>query len=179
MADSFQTGRQGSAETLVELYKTVPSCVLLRGGFPMSRFFSKLSRIEQDLKWAKIWFGKLAEFHQVARQPDWHFTSDGVIAFLRSRRDAGIPAWKRMKIIEGLIAYCRCVQDREPWFLRPLQSRMEEIILIERRQGNRTEQIDASLSQLDPRESELSKSFAEHLKKRHEDKDRTLLRCKS
>ncbi len=90
---------------------------------------------------------------------------EDVIGFLRSRRDAGIPAWKRMKIIEGLIAYCRCVQDREPGFLRPLQSRMAESILIERRQGNRTEPIDASPSQIDPRESDAIQEFRRALEK--------------
>ena len=51
--------------------------------------YSKCARAEQELKWAKIWARKLGDFHQRQRQFDWAFSADDVIAFLRSKRDAG------------------------------------------------------------------------------------------
>jgi len=85
------------------------------------------SQAEQDLKWAKIWYSKLKAFtleratsslspshsgqsssggtnsdESVSLQ--WDFSVDQVIAFLQSKRDAGVPAWKRMNIIRAFIA---------------------------------------------------------------------------
>ncbi len=64
-------------------------------------------KAEQDLHWAKIWFGLLAKFHKRPDRSDWKFTTEEVIAFLRSKRDARVPAWKRMRVLEGLLVYRR------------------------------------------------------------------------
>ena len=63
-----------------------------------SELFTKSSRAEQDLKWAKIWHKQFVAFH-VRRQTsgagrrDWNFGPEHVIAFLQSKRDEGTPAW--------------------------------------------------------------------------------------
>ena len=96
---------------------------------PISReLFVRAAQAEQQLKWAKIWFGKLAAFHSQDRNADWPFTADDVIAYLRSRRDAGLPAWKRLKIIEGLRVYQKVVRQQCDQFLVPLQQKMLEIV---------------------------------------------------
>ena len=97
------------------------------------QFFVKPDQQEQRRKWADIWIKKFADFHnRGGKYRYWDFDADQVIAFLRSKRDAKVPAWKRMKIIEGLMFYRRFVQDRDIDFLRPLREKMQEIILIER-----------------------------------------------
>lgn len=65
--------------------------------------YSKGGSAEQDLKWAYIWFKKFSSFHRCEGDNDRTFTKEEVIAFLQSKPDAGLPAWKRMKIIEGLM----------------------------------------------------------------------------
>ncbi len=39
------------------------------------------------------------------------FAMDEVIEFLRSRRDAKMPGWKRMKIVESLMTFCIKVKN--------------------------------------------------------------------
>ena len=60
--------------------------------------FAKVASSDQALKWVYIRFGRLARFHREASVPDRQFTADEVIAFLRQKRDAGVPAWKRLKV---------------------------------------------------------------------------------
>ena len=67
--------------------------------------YEKPSKAEQDIHWAKIWFRKLAAFHDRKAQHRWDFTTDDVIAFLKSKRDSRVPAWKRMKILQGLLIH--------------------------------------------------------------------------
>lgn len=66
---------------------------------------AKMNRRREADKWAAIWFGKLCKFHRVQEVPSWNFTSDHVIQFLRSKVKQKYPAWKRLKIVEGLICF--------------------------------------------------------------------------
>ena len=78
-------------------------------------------------KWAKIWFGKLAQFHRRKPQPTWEFTPEEVIAFLRSHLQRGTPAWKRLKIIESLIWYRLEIQKGAADPLRFIQRKLDEL----------------------------------------------------
>ena len=69
--------------------------------------FERAGRTERELKWAKIWFNHFASFHRRRGQTDWQFTADDVIAFSRSKLKAGAPAWKRLKMVQGLMSYRR------------------------------------------------------------------------
>lgn len=55
--------------------------------------------------WARIWFANLARFHRVDDRTNWLFTREHVIAFLKSKVDAHVPAWKRVLIVEALVLY--------------------------------------------------------------------------
>ena len=93
----------------------------------MADTFSKPSNGEQKLNWAKIWFKKFMKFHNIefAKGQQWDFSTDQVIAYLRSRRDEKTPAWKRLKILDGLISYRASVQERSVEFLLPLEHRLD------------------------------------------------------
>ena len=62
------------------------------------------SGTERDRKWASIWFTQLAAFHRRKGEPGWQFTADDVIAFSRSKLKTGMPAWKRLKMVHGLMS---------------------------------------------------------------------------
>ncbi len=62
-----------------------------------SATYTKPASAEQNLKWVWIWFKQLAAFHRFSGGQPQDFTAEEVIAFLRSKRDSGTPAWKRMK----------------------------------------------------------------------------------
>ena len=115
------------------------------------KMFLKPGRAEQDLKWAEIWFSKLCAFHKREGQADWDFGPDEVIAFLRSKRDAGVPAWKRMKIIRGLLVFRRFVQHRGIDPLIPIERKMKEIVQIERAKTEGYDTIEESVGKIDPR----------------------------
>lgn len=72
----------------------------------MNGTFSKMPQAEQQLKWARIWFKQFAKFHQFkGADSEWDFTEDLVVQFLRSKLQMNVPAWKRMKILEGIILF--------------------------------------------------------------------------
>lgn len=77
-----------------------------------SSLLIKPAQAEQDLKWASIWFRLFSQFHKRGPSSDWDFTPDDVIAFLKSKRDEGVPAWKRMKILHGLMVYRRFIAEK-------------------------------------------------------------------
>ncbi len=60
-----------------------------------------------------------------------NLSADQVIQILQQIRDANVPAWKRMRIIEGLITFRDVVQRRSSEDLVPLQTKMVDIIAIE------------------------------------------------
>ncbi len=71
-----------------------------------SATFDKASKAQQDLYWANVWFGKMVQIHDKSpTAADWEFGAGEVIAFLRSKRDADVPAWKRVRL---MILYHRC-----------------------------------------------------------------------
>lgn len=136
----------------------------MHGVCQQMKTFTKSASAEQQLKWAWIWFAKLSAFHRRPAEKQIPFTSDEVIAFLRSYRDAGTPAWKRMKIIEGLLIFRRQIQQREVDDLIPLQRKMVEIIQIERARDQGYETIDDVVGKIDPRECDAVQAFRRALR---------------
>lgn len=87
---------------------------LFEGRFSMSTAVArervasaKMNRRREADKWAAIWFGKLCKFHRMQEVPSWDVNSGHVIQFLRSKVKQNCPAWRRLKIVEGLICYRR------------------------------------------------------------------------
>jgi len=93
--------------------------------------YSKRSSREQSLKWAWIWFRKLAAHHSWSADAATTFTAEDVIHFLRERRDQGTPAWKRLRIIQGLRLFRAHVQQKDSDDLLPLERTMRDIVRTE------------------------------------------------
>ena len=91
--------------------------------------------------------------------PREQFNAQDVIAYLRRRRDEGVPAWKRMRIIEGLMDFRQFVQQQSPDDLRPLQIKMKEIIVIEKQRDQGQERIDDVAGRIDPSEPDAIQAF--------------------
>lgn len=141
-----------------------------------SDFFIKSGQADQELKWAKIWFGKLMEFLSARKSnrpdegsspanPELVFTANEVIAFLRFKRDVGMPAWKRMSIIRGLIVYRRVMLGQPDDDLQPLRIKMEEIIQLERARDEGLDSIEESVGLIDPSESDAIQLYRRALRK--------------
>lgn len=104
--------------------------------------------------WAKIWFDQLARFHRVYQPEHWQFTEQDVIEFLRSRLKAGMPAWKRLRIVEGLIEYRDRVRQCQTPRMEPIRAKLQEIALREQHQ-DRGETIEEIAGKIDSREPDI------------------------
>ena len=127
----------------------------------MADTFSKPSNQQQKLKWARIWFDKLVGFHDIARRDAecWDFSADQVIAYLRCKRDSKTPAWKRLKILEGIMNYRYMIQNASIDFLIPIRNKMKEIILIERSRESEQATVKESLDYVNPKECDAIQQF--------------------
>ncbi|TWU17158.1 Tyrosine recombinase XerC [Novipirellula galeiformis] len=133
-----------------------------------SELFIKPGSMEQELRWAKIWFKQFSTFHGrsgPSNQQATEFTAAEVIEFLRSKRDAGFPAWKRMKIIRGLMIYRRLVLQKPDDDLVPLRNKMLEIIVIERNRDEGDGSIEESGGKINPREPDAIQEFRRALRR--------------
>ena len=127
----------------------------------MADTFSKPSNRKQKLKWAGIWFGMLMEFHKVEpeKAQSWDFSADHVTALLRYKRDVKTPAWKRLKILEGIMNYRVVVQGRDVDFLVPIRNQMKEIILIERAREEAGATVEQPIGHINPKECDAIQQF--------------------
>lgn len=104
--------------------------------------------------WASIWFGKLARFHRIKQPEHWQFTEQHVIDFLRSRLKAGTPAWKRLRIVEGLIGYRNRERQSQTPRLEPIRAKLQEIALREKYQDDE-ETIEEVAGKVDPDDPDI------------------------
>ncbi|TWU60921.1 integron integrase [Crateriforma conspicua] len=78
-------------------------------------------------RWANIWFGGMVRYHNVKDPDRWVFAVDDVVAFLRAKLQAGMPAWKRLLIVDGLIEYERLHPRSSLGGLEPIRSKLQEL----------------------------------------------------
>lgn len=127
--------------------------------------FSKSDRFEQEMKWAKIWFGKLAHFHGRGGQLDWDFAVQDVVVFLQSKRDQDMPAWKRLKILKGLLMFRRVVQERpiDPFMF--MVEKLNDVVASERAKQDGYATIEDVVGKIDPKEPDAIQQFRRALRK--------------
>ena len=88
-----------------QVYNAQRIILLVRWGTIMLACKVQNTANRSPLDWPRIWYTKLAKFHRVSDKQHWVFGSDDVIAFLIHKKHAGVPAWKRLKIAQGLTLY--------------------------------------------------------------------------
>lgn len=129
------------------------------------QFFEKPSHASQQLKWAQIWFGQLANFHGQNVSIDWDFTPEHLVAFLRSKRDARVPAWKRMKMIQGILLYRSSVLKKPTDEFRWIRDKMHQIVGLERAKGEGYDNIEEAVGHIPSNESDAVQAFRIGLRK--------------
>ena len=105
--------------------------------------------------WACFWFHKLAKFHNIHDPKDWQFAEADVIAFLRSRLKRGAPAWKRVKIVQGLIYYRNHIMKSKTPNLERIRSTLQEIALAERERDNDGPTIEERVGRIPENEADV------------------------
>ena len=100
-------------------------------------------------------------FHRIAPGDveHWDFSADQVIAYLRCKRDSKTPAWKRLKILEGIMNYRVMIQNASIDFLIPIRNKMKEIILIERSRESEQTTVKESLDYVNPKECDAIQQY--------------------
>lgn len=104
--------------------------------------------------WGPIWFEKLAQFHRVQQPAIWDFDEQHVIDFLRARLRSGAPAWKRLRIVEGLISYRNRVRKSSTPRLEPIRQKLQEIAIRERFRDD-AQAIEEVAGMIDPNEPDV------------------------
>lgn len=134
-------------------------------GVAVASMFEKPNRAEQELRWAKIWFKKLCQFHNRSWNTDWDFSPEDLIAFLRYKRDQKVPAWKRMKMLTGVLLYRRAVQERPIDPFAFIVDKMKEIVVNERVRQEGYDSIEDVVGKIDPKEPDAIQQFRRALRK--------------
>ncbi len=101
--------------------------------------------------WAEIWFAKLAKFHRIDQPQQWSFTQQDVIDFLRANLEANMPAWKRLKIVDGLICYRNRRLRSETPELESIRTKLQEIAIAEKHgEDDEIEEVASKIKASDP-----------------------------
>jgi hypothetical protein len=113
--------------------------------------------------YARLWFDALARFHRVGDPGNWQFTEQDVIDFLRSKLKQGMPTWKRLKIVEGILWYRNHVRKSATPRLEMIRSTLQRIDLNEK--WNKEDQpIEEVVGKINPRESDVIQTLRKTLR---------------
>ncbi len=127
-------------------------------------FFERAARAERDLKWAQIWFKQLAMFHQHSGDEHWEYSADDVIAFSRCKLNGGMPAWKRLRMVQSLMNYRKLVQNRSFDDLVPVHQKLQEVVARERLRQDGVETIDEVVGKINPQEPDVIQQLRRKLR---------------
>ena len=115
------------------------------------------------LEWARFWFAQLAKFHRVHDPAQWVFSEDHVVAFLRAKLQTGMPAWKRLMIVKGLILYRnKFLRSPEPR-MEHMRAKLQEISVRERNQNDHVG-IEESIGKINQSEPDVLQAMRRTLR---------------
>ena len=113
--------------------------------------------------WARIWFFKLAKFHSISTPLRWDFTCEDVIQFLKSKVKLGVPAWKRLKIVDGLIVYRLAIMKADLPELQVVQKKLRQFALNDKLK-RASSSIEEAIGKINPNEHDAVQEFRRKLR---------------
>ncbi len=118
---------------------------------------------KSPVDWARFWFSSLAKFHRVHDPATWTFSEDHAIAFLRFKLNSGMPTWKRLMIVKGLILYRnKLLRSQEPR-LEHIRAKLQEISVRERNETDSVG-IEEAIGKINPNEPDVIQSMRRKLR---------------
>jgi len=121
-----------------------------------AEFDSTPDKNQDSEKYAYIWFSKLTKFHKVTASHSWDYNQEQVIQFLRNQKALGLPTWKRLMIVQGLMWHRVNIQNRQPDFLLDLEKALKGFIVQERIEALPTqEEIKGLVGKINPNEPDV------------------------
>ncbi len=127
-------------------------------------------------KWARYWYGRLRDFHRIGTNPDWRFSEQQVVAFLRVLLSQQMPAWKRLKVVENLCWYRDHVIGSQEPNLDFILVKLRDLKAAEAGIGNAddeavgsvtAEDIEGIVGVIDPNECEPLQSLRRKIRLEH------------
>ena len=130
-------------------------------GFASKNNVSSTRKSPSD--WARHWFTQLARFHKVHDPARWRFSDDDVIQFLCAKKKAGMPTWKRLLIVKGLITYRnQFLRSHEPR-LEHIRAKLQQKVIREREEEVKPD-IEEVVGKLNPRDPDVIQAFQRALR---------------
>ena len=123
----------------------------------------KMERQQAAEKYAKLWFDSLAKFHQIKEPAVWAYDEAHVVAFLRSKLKTGMPTWKRLRIVEGLIWYRNRVRQSPTPRLEPIRAKLQEMLAAEKHRDTNND-IEELVGKINPREPDVIQALRRTLR---------------
>jgi hypothetical protein len=115
---------------------------------------SQAAQVRTPDEWAAFWFVQVAQFHQVGSPADYQFDKRQVITFMRAKLKANMPAWKRLKIVEGWIRYRNRVGLSKDPRLERIRAKLQELVIAEKHACD-PESMEDVVGKIDPREPDV------------------------
>ena len=131
-------------------------------GSGMSNCKNSESRDSKE-KFARIWLDNLAKFHGIAEPATWQFDEQHVIALLRSKLKAGMPTWKRLKAVEGLIWYRNEIRQSANPRLEPIRAKLQAMVAAEKLRKEELP-IETVVGRINPRDPDIIQAFRRTLR---------------
>lgn len=132
------------------------------GHFEQSRPATSLKPQEKAEYYARYWFSAMARFHRVQNPENWEFSEEDLIAFLRSKLKTNVPAWKRLKIVEGVIWYRDNVRKSSVPRLERVRAKLQQIAAQE--VGRDSATIEDVVGKINPREPDVIQELRRKLR---------------
>ena len=92
---------------------------------------------EQDKKWLPKWMAGYCQFHRLSCREDGLLPVELglVIAYLRSLRDTGKPAWQRLQAAKAIAAYQTTLRRSQDVDFKPIFTKLQELAGREKNMG--------------------------------------------
>ena len=110
---------------------------------------------KSNVDWGRHWFAQLARYHRVHDPAKWSFTEEDVIAFLRAKVKAGVPAWKRVLIVKGLIVYRNQFLKSKYPQLEHIRAKLQQFAAEDKQKKEGTRSIEEVVGKINPNEPDV------------------------
>ena len=97
-------------------------------------------------KWGRYWYGRLRDFHQAGNGWEWRFSEPQVISFARRLLADGVPAWKRLKVVENLGWYRDHVLKTDEPSLDFSRRKLKDAVALEKHNAASDEANDVPMT---------------------------------
>lgn len=121
---------------------------------------------KNDKKWLPIWLEKYAGFHGAAASDAMDVSGDQVVAWLKSMKSHGSPAWQRLQAVRAVQQYGRMILGTDVQDLKAIRHKLSDLAASEKH-GTPTRAPEEILHGIDESEPEPMQQMRRVLRTQH------------